>query len=552
MNSPILHTSRRVRTPLPEQVDVAVIGCGLGGLQAAALLARAGMKVACFDSHYVAGGCATMFERGRSDQRFRFDVGLHYLGDCQPGGAIPRLLANAGVADVEYVPMDPEGFDTLVFPGLRFAVPQGLQRYRERLVETFPEERRGIDRYIRFLAEVDGAIQVLDGPQKKPPLGLALHVLLRGRSVLRYQHATVQTVLDDCTRDRRLQAVLLGESGDYAVAPSRASALLHAGLMLHYLRGAWYPVGGGQVLADRLAEEIERHGGTLHLRCGIERVVVEHGRAVGVVVEADGKRPAHTVRAKVVLSNADIKKTFLELVGPEHLPAGYVEKAQGWQMGGALWMTYLGIEGSLGGDGDKRTNFWQFDSFDMESFYRFDPARPGEATSWRPGGCYITSASVKDPQTPGHAPPGHSAVEVMALVPGSAQSWGLSPAELAGGSYRKNPAYLQRKQVLEDDMIARLDALFPGVAQRVVFRESASPASHSRYTRASDGTGYGLAATPGQFQKHRPGYRGPLPGLYLAGASTRAGHGILGALTSGQRAAERIAADAGVRLAPSR
>ena len=82
MNSPILHTSRRVRTPLPEQVDVAVIGCGLGGLQAAALLARAGMKVACFDSHYVAGGCATMFERGRSDQRFRFDVGLHYLGDC--------------------------------------------------------------------------------------------------------------------------------------------------------------------------------------------------------------------------------------------------------------------------------------------------------------------------------------------------------------------------------------------------------------------------------------------------------------------------------------
>lgn len=549
MNSPILHTSRRVRTPLPEQVDVAVVGCGLGGLQAAALLARAGMRVACFDSHYVAGGCATMFERGRSDMRFRFDVGLHYLGDCQPGGAIPRLLANAGVNDIEYVPMDPDGFDTLVFPGLRFAVPQGLQRYRDRLVETFPEERRGIDRYIRFLSEVDAAIQVLDGPQKKPPLGLALHVLLRGRTVLRYQHATVQTVLDDCTRDRRLQAVLLGESGDYAVAPDQASALLHAGLMLHYLRGAWYPVGGGQVLADRLAEEIESHGGTLHLRCGIERICVEDGRAVGVVVEADGKRPAQTVRAKVVLSNADIKKTFLELVGPEHLPAGYVEKAQGWQMGGALWMTYLGIEGTLGGAGEKSTNYWQFDSFDMESFYRFPLANPSQATSWRPGGCYITSASIKDPATPGHAPPGHSAVEVMALVPGSAQSWGLSPAELASGQYRKNPAYLERKTVLEDDMIARLDALFPGVAQRVVFRESASPASHSRYTRASDGTGYGLAATPGQFQKHRPGYRGPLPGLYLAGASTRAGHGILGALTSGQRAAERIAADAGVRLA---
>ncbi len=80
LHSPTLHTARRVRTPVPESVDVAIIGCGPGGLEAGALLARAGQKVACFDQHYVAGGCATMFERGRSDARWRFDVGLHYIG----------------------------------------------------------------------------------------------------------------------------------------------------------------------------------------------------------------------------------------------------------------------------------------------------------------------------------------------------------------------------------------------------------------------------------------------------------------------------------------
>jgi phytoene dehydrogenase-like protein len=70
-----------------------------------------------------------------------------------------------------------------------------------------------------------------------------------------------------------------------------------------------------------------------------------------------------------------------------------------------------------------------------------------------------------------------------------------------------------------------------------------------RFTRATGGTGYGLAATPDQFLRGRPGYRGPIPGLYLCGASTRAGHGVVGAMSSGRQAAARIAADLGRPLA---
>jgi phytoene dehydrogenase-like protein len=81
--------------------------------------------------------------------------------------------------------------------------------------------------------------------------------------------------------------------------------------------------------------------------------------------------------------------------------------------------------------------------------------------------------------------------------------------------------------------IGRLDQLFPGTAARICYRESATPLSHSRFTRASDGSGYGLAATPDQFLDKRPGYRGPIEGLYLCGASTRAGHGMAGAMMGG-------------------
>src|SRR5688572_11652142 len=91
-------STRRVRAPLPDAVDVAIVGCGLGGLVAGANLARRGLKVALFDAHSVAGGCATHFARGPKAARYRFDVGLHYIGDCGPEGAIPRILRDVGIA----------------------------------------------------------------------------------------------------------------------------------------------------------------------------------------------------------------------------------------------------------------------------------------------------------------------------------------------------------------------------------------------------------------------------------------------------------------------
>ena len=546
MIEPTAHTAARVRAALPTgPVDVAIVGCGLGGLTAGAYLARAGLKVACFDSHYVAGGCATMFERGRSDERYCFDVGLHYIGDCGPGGMIPGLLRGVGV-DRTFAPMDPDGFDTLVLPDLRFRVPVGLERYRERLVATFAAEKRGIDRYVRFLHEVDRAQRQMEHAGGRMGLRALLDVALHGRLLAKWRSATIGAVVRECTRDPRLQAVLLGQNGDYGVPPSEASAVLHAGLQNHYFRGAWYPRGGGQTIADGLADAIEAHGGSIHLRCGVERILLEDGRAVGVRIESGGRHGGAEVRARAVLSNADLKRTLLELVGPEQLPLEWLGRARDFQMGGALYLLCLGVRHDFVAAGMTATNYWQFDSYDMDSFYR--EARVGDRPV--PRGCYITSTAFKDPTTGGHAPPGVTAVEVMTLVPHDLRAWGVdSPADVASGRYRKLPGYVERKAAVEADLIGRLDRLFPGSAAGIVFREGASPITHERFTRATDGTGYGLAATPAQMMKGRPGYTGPLPGLWLCGASTRAGHGVVGAMTGGQRAAARIGVALGVAVA---
>ncbi len=528
-------TRRRAHAEVAEEVDVAIVGSGLGGLVTACYLAQRGLSVAVLESHYVAGGCATQFSRGPRHARYRFDVGLHYVGDCRADGTIPRILEDLGVR-VDFEELDPDGFDRLVFPDLEFRIPANVERFRDRLVDAFPRERRGIDRYVRLVEAVMHLGRMLDVYEgTKPPWMELVRAAPHGLRMATIQNATIGQVLDGITSDPKLRAVLLGQSGDYGMPPSRASAVLHLGLLGHYLRGAFYPKGGGQRIADELVLRLEALGGAVHLRTPVERILVEGGRAVGVRLAGKAGAPARDVRAKLVVSNADLKRTLLDLVGPEHLPSGWVERTKRFQMGGAIFMTFVGLRGSGRDVGLTNANVWQFDDYDVERFYSSeDGAR----------GCYVTSASMKDPEhATHHAPSDHFGLEIMTLVPTTRRYWGAD-CDPFSWEYKHDARYHEQKARLEDDMLARLERLYPGSRARVVLAESATPMSHSRFTGASDGTGYGLAATPEQFMKRRPGYRGPVPGLYLVGASTRAGHGIVGAMMGGRACARRVLAAA--------
>ncbi|MCZ7577880.1 MAG: NAD(P)-binding protein [Dehalococcoidia bacterium] len=133
--------------------DVVVVGSGLGGLTAAAYLAALGRRVAVLEQHYVAGGNAHVFRRMK---KFEFDVGVHYVGDCGPNGGVTQAFRGLGLdTKIEWVELDPDGFDTLIFPGLTFKVPASWDLYRERLVAAFPDDESAIHSCIDILQAVN-------------------------------------------------------------------------------------------------------------------------------------------------------------------------------------------------------------------------------------------------------------------------------------------------------------------------------------------------------------------------------------------------------------
>lgn len=502
--------------------DVVVVGAGIGGLVAGALLARRGRRVLVLDRHTVAGGNATVFRR----PGYEFDVGLHYVGGCHPDGVIPRILRAAGVDDVTFEEMDPDGYDVLALPGLRLRVPKGIERFRERLLEHFPGERRGIDRYASLLRQLQRCLRVW--PRTVPTLAAAL----RSPGILRWGRRPFADVLAHCTSDPTLRTVLAAQHPGYALPPSRASALVGLGISLHYLEGAYYPRGGGQVISDRLASAIEARGGDVRLRTRALRIVVEGGRAIGVEVETarDGRR---LVRADAVISNADLKHTLGALLGDSAPDNRLARRAAGFEMAPAMGVVYLGLSTDLRAAGHPAANVWIHPELDAERQYA--EAARGKLPD-KPS-VFVTIGSVKDRGHPGLAPPGHTNVQAMCVAPSSPAAWGVTDKD---NGYRRSPAYREAKQCFADTLLDVLEPVFPGVRDQVDLLEVSTPLTQTRYTGSTDGSAYGIAATPAQFGPKRPGPETGVSGLYLCGASCRAGHGIHGAARSGLDAAARL------------
>jgi phytoene dehydrogenase-like protein len=506
--------------------DAVIVGSGLGGLSTAALLATHGRRTLVLEQNQVVGGCSQVFRR--QGNRYEFDVGVHYIGDCAPGGTVDRLVRALGLEDrIEFAELDPDGFSTITLPDVSFRVPKGWQAYEDRLAATFPDEEPGVRRCVRTLRAVAEEV----GAERPSGVGHALARAAGLRSTLWWGLRPLARLYDACGLSQEARTVIAGECGDYAVPPSKAPVALHAGFLDHYLKaGAYYPKGGGQVIAARLTEVITAYGGTVRTKARVDRILVEDGRAVGVRL-TDGEE----IRSAVVVSNADIKRTYLELVGREHLPRRVLRKVEGFRMALPLFSLYLAVDFDVR-DRLPNSTCWIYPHADLESFYA--DAYAGRIPAQVP--VFMTSGTLKDPDGDHTAPPGHSTLELMTIAPADHEAWGVGEGPVAGERYSRGPAYLATKDKLAEAVLDTASMVIPDLREHIVHRDASTPLTQERFTLSTGGACYGLEMTLDQLGPFRPDVTTAIPGLYLAGASTKHQHGIVATLNGGAGTAGAI------------
>ena len=516
------------------RLDAIVIGSGMGGLTAAAYLAAAGKRTLVLEAGDVLGGCTHVFRRNG----FEFEVGVHYLGDCGPDGAIPTMLRGVGLdGRIDFLPMDPDGFDTIVYPDVTVKVPKGWDNYLANLVAAFPDDAAGLRKFVAVMRALGEATDRLVTPSsnRKMP-GLAL----RAGTATLWAMQPLGRLLDACHLSVPARAVLSTQAS-YLSPPHRAATMVHAVFLHNYIRdGAYFPAGGGQVFAAHLASVVTAHGGQVRTKAQVGRILVESGRVTGVELTT-GER----IAADVVVSNADIKRTLLDLVGPDHLPSRLIRRTDGYRMSVPLVNLYLALDIDLR-DAIPNTNYFSCPVTEPSDAVFGMGERAGQLTEsevadyLRRMPAFVTFQSVKDPDNDVIAPRGYTNLEIMSGAPSDYRFWGVEAGPYDGGRYRRRAGYLRRKEQYTEALLDRGAAVVPGLREHIVHVETGTPMTQERYTLSTGGVAYGIDLSWNQFGPLRPGPRTPVKGLFLAGASLSWGPGVEGAMASGVGAAGAV------------
>ncbi|MFH0759495.1 MAG: FAD-dependent oxidoreductase [Bacteroidota bacterium] len=490
--------------------DAIIIGGGLGGLSAGAILARHGKKVIVLEQHYIPGGCATTFKR----KEFLMEAGLHamdgHLIDTESQHSVLKYL---GVRKkVEFEPL-PDFFHIKNGP-MGFTFPHGSEQAIEALLNAFPDQAKGIRKFFRIILGVQKELSGFPKKNWHQMLLIPFFPVLYP-SIFRTYAQTLGRFLDHCISNETLKIILQGNLLYYHDDPYSMSMLFFAKAQASFIEhGGYFIKGGSQKLSDALAGVIRSYGGTLLLGKKVNRILVKNGKAAGVsfVDSFNDQLEPVEINARHVIHSGAMPLLKKLLPGKERTRiARQIDKLE---PACSLFCIYLGFKKEI-----KHLNLQHYSTFFMgENIRNLHDVLPNFYGDWRSKSFVFVDYSQVDS---GLAPMGKSFGAIC------------TADRLSNWEGLDEKSYRKKKEEVARILLERLEKAVPGIGENIECYEIGTPRTIKRYTLNPSAAPYGFAQIPGQSGRGRPSCRSPVKNLWLSGTWTFPGGGFTGAIVSG-------------------
>jgi prolycopene isomerase len=502
---------------MSDRWDVIIVGAGVGGLTAASMLVKAGLRVLILERNPHPGGTAYVYQR----KGFTFPMG-------PLGFSTPRLISETlKRLDGDDLKLLPVSYRIKAFD-LDIPVSLTISRMIEELTKLFPDECKSVKQFFKDMEAIASAMQL---PDNHPNRSLLEET--SKKSALEY--------LSTLVKDERLRRVLgsIGTQEPYSNPP-----LMAAMWNLMCNEKIWYPAGGMRAFCERLVRAVVGHQGNhqgvgeIKLGTEVSQILAERRKVLGVILK-DGT----TVESAAIISNADYKTTFIKLMDPGSVPEEWYRAVRNAKQTKSILQVCLGVD----------TNKVHLSSFNEADrlIYKRGQESSHEAINGRSEAIHPEALAGQELEISlwskndrALAPEGAGVIVIRTEAEHSdyiryRPAWG-----------NRLPTYRDVKIRLGKALIREVENVIPGLEKAILVMDVATPLTFEEQGGRSGGAVAGWSWDYEDCPDYRPRQlvRTPIQGLYMAGYqafSTIFMGGVPTAVESGRRASEAVLQGAG-------
>lgn len=482
---------------MDNKYDFIILGSGLGGLQTAYILSKAGHKVLVLEKNSKLGGTLQSFRRFGCN----FSTGMHYLGSMDEGQMLNKIFKYFNLFEnISYKRLDVDGFEVINIAGTEYKIPMGWDNYKKQFLEYFPGNEKLIERYYYLVNRaIDAqALYSLNHPEENNDD----NILMR----------SAYEVLKDLSPDINIQNYLAGLNFDYVGEKDKTPFYVHALVSNYFIMSSYRVIGDSDQIAKSLAQSIQDFGGTILNRQKVVKFLFEDDKFIGVETHKEEKFYADKFVSNIHPANT------MDLIEDGRIKKIYRNRMKNMKNTISSFAVHLKM----------KDNSFGYINHNYQYFKRKDVWYPSYYDEKR----WPEHFFLQTPPLNGDDKYCNCVQILTAMKFDEVVKWSGTTKRTRGEDYHK------WKEDKAQKLINLVEEKFSGFKDKIEDMNISTPLSFRDYIGTSDGSMYGRISDYNNVVSNYVSHRTKIPNLFLTGQNLNL-HGALGVslsalITSGE------------------